>query len=273
MRTLIKCILKQNLLDSNVIAYDLVKKWLQDNGYSPRHIEFTQEIMDLFYTENNDLTKLTNVPEVLTEALHSSNPEIKQAAEMLCSIPNDDGERSLAARSIKYVIIDKTTVSTANVWGIVSIEDKVVEFRFRHKVSHALEKATEHIVSRIQSDNDESIFEKIPTNTQIPVREPNATQSIYEGTVLAPGLERKAIAKKHKRYDILTAWTAVISSIIATAAGFYISYFPSKYLAIIWFGNFSDRLATASMATAAVSSLHYWFYLKDLQSKPPIIWQ
>jgi len=118
-----------------------------------------------------------------------------------------------------------------------------------------------------------STFAPFAPEQSIPVREPLSVADAYVGKVLPPGKLMKARARLDKKAELqLARWFAFITLACFVVGGilFDVSRADSR---VRWLSGAFDRLATAAAVTWVVSYLNYYFYLRELESKPIVDWQ
>jgi hypothetical protein len=265
MRTLVYVDIRKP--DSDERDAESIREWLSSAGFRPQGIAFTAAQEDII-NRNLQLGEiepaLGGIPEV----------SIRQAAEILCSIPLTEQERQQALNTTRFAVhyIDHSHGTT--VWGLVCVDSPTMSVRWRHRVSRSLERATEEFVTKLwDAAGPDKLFKEFSTGHTIPVREPLSTTDAYFGEVLPPGPKLKELAKLGKSIELKIAkWSLVATTLFFLVGGllFYLSMADST---LRWFSGVFDRLATTGAATAAVSFLNYLFHLHALQRKPIVDWK
>jgi len=197
----------------------------------------------------------------------------RHAVDLLNIIPLEDEERRHAVETAHFVIhCDDRHGHT--VWGVVCVDEPDVTIRFRHKVSRTLEHVTETLIKKVwDSSGTGKLFAPFGSNHLIPVRESLSTSDAYHGEVLPPGPQLKRRAKLDRRTERYIFWLALFATFVFIGAGYYLYANSDANTDVRWLSSVCDRLATTAMATATLSYLTYFFYLRELQKKPIIDWK
>jgi len=235
-------------------------------GFRPEAVNLTEQEREALLTSDDPSQALR--PETITA---------DHAFDILSSIPLADHERRHARDTARYVIHFDDPMHGTIVWGLICTDSPTINVRWRHRMSRSLERATEEFVTRVwgecRANRANGLFEPFSSGQSIPVREPRMTTDAYVGHILPPGPRRKELAKEHKKTELRIAqWTFFIT-ILCFIAGFLTFSISSPNDTLRWFSGAFDRLATAGAATSVVSYLSYYFYFRDIKSKPSIDWQ
>lgn len=268
MRTLIQIQLRQPLQEGDVAGR--LETWLDNSGFRPQRFELPEEArVNLLHSE-----------EATPQEPYGSELDIeiarRHAIDILQAIPLVEQERQHALSTGRFVVHFDDYVHGSIVWGLVCIDAPSVTFRWRHRVSRSLERATEELVEKIWlSSNDDStaLFRPFTSSHSIPVREPRSTTDAYVGEILQPGPRLVSRARKDKKTEVRVALWSFVGTAICFVAGFVLFLCSQPEGTLRWISGAFDRLATTGAATAVVSYLSYRFHLQDLQRKPIIDWK
>jgi len=242
---------------------DDVLTWLTHSGFRPEEINFDAPT-------KQQLLSAENAPPCSGGNCTVTNIH---AFNILSTIPLAEEERRHALNTAKFVIrLDDHHGNT--VWGLVCIDSPTVSIRWSHRVSRSLEHATEELVLKIwKSCGPGKLFQSFSTNHIIPVREPLSTSEAYFGEILSTGELLKQRAKADKKTEIRICWIMFFAALSCSGIGYILLDLYSSANSTRWFSGVFDRLATAALATAAVSYLNYFCHLSDLRRKPIIDWK
>jgi hypothetical protein len=274
MRALVQIDLKIPILDET--DSKSLRSWLESSGFSPQ--KFTSE-NEIFTNENNKMLEILikkNQPDDVDKTFidNISEIHINQAINILFSIPLAEQERKHALNTSAYVIHFNDHVHNMTVWGLVCVDGQTVRTRWRHHLSRTLEIATEEYVSKLWKNvGSEGIFKPFVKGHKIPIREPQSTDDAYSGEIMPVGESLKERAKEEIGNELRIGFWRLIITIFCLSAGLLLFIFSNNETWVRWLSGFFDRLATTGAATALVSYLSYYFYMRDLERKPIIDWK